>query len=206
MSTSAPRQATVRSVRLAPAQPGNRAVFLVEVESRAQTLRVRELFATVGKLAEVAPVAQGRLMGYAVNARGDTALFRKVEAVLRTQCAFSLTERNFNEVTLRLVRVLCEESGARMAALPECGVCGTVDPFPTRVEAELAGRGGSLLLAYCARCCAAHGEEDPVEFARALLQADRRRLVLAPDAEVLLETAERPAAAGGWTGEAVATG
>src|SRR5438067_685402 len=86
-----------------PAQPGSRAVFLVEARNAREMRQVRELFDMVGQLAQVVPIAHGTVMSYAVQVQGDASLLGKIEALLKTQFTFSLIERNFSDVTFALV-------------------------------------------------------------------------------------------------------
>jgi hypothetical protein len=169
-----------------PAHPGHRAVFLAEARSRKEMRQIRELFDTVGQLAEVVPVSHGTVMSYAVQVESDTSLFGKIEWLLKTQFAFSLVERSFSEVTFRLVQSLCEDAETQMAELPECGACGTADPFPTRVTVEREGETEPVHLAYCSRCAARCADEDPKKALRDLMKRDRRKLRVPADLSVVL--------------------
>jgi hypothetical protein len=175
MPRSSTRTAELSRIHFQPAHPGSRAVFIVEARSRKEMRQVRELFDMVGQLAEVVPVSHGTVMSYAVQVHGDASLFGKVEWLLKTQFTFSVVERSFSEVTFRLIRSLCEESETRMDELPECGICATPDPFPTRAILEFNGSSEPVHRAYCASCSAAHAEVEPGAFIQSLLQRDRQR-------------------------------
>ena len=186
MDQSISRQRKVSRVYFYPAQSGSRAVFLAEARSRKEMRQVRELFDMVGQLAQVVPVSHGTVMSYAVQVQGDTSLFGKVEWLLKTQFTFSLVERNFTDITFHLVRSLCEDSNTQMADLPECGICQSTDPFATRATLEWADASEPTHLSYCARCTAAHAEEDPQRLVRNLLKRDRRRPKITADTPVVL--------------------
>lgn len=181
--------------------PGSRAVFLAEARTRKETRQIRELFDTVGQLAEVVPISTGTVMSYAVQVHGDTSLFGKIEWLLKTQFTFSLVERNFSDVTLHLVRSLCDDASAQMVELPSCGICGTADPFPTRATVEWKSEAEPLHLAYCSRCSARYAEEDPKRFLQELMRRDTTRLRIRPDVpvvempEIVEEHTERDTAA-----------
>jgi hypothetical protein len=179
------RQSELSRIHYTPAQPGSRAVFLVEARSRKEMRQIRELFDTVGQLAHVVPISHGTVMSYAVQVYGDTSLFGKIEWVLKTQFTFSLVERNFSDVTFRLVHSLCEDAHTQMVELPECGICAAVEPFPTRATAHL-NDGDQVHLSYCARCCAEYAEEDEQRQIRALVARDRRRIRVSGEVPVML--------------------
>ena len=186
MARQDPRQRELSRIHFFPTHPGSRAVFMVEARSRKEMRQIRELFDMVGQLAEVVPISHGTVMSYAVQVQGDTSLYGKIEWLLKTQFTFSLVERNFSEVTFRLVRSLCEESQTQIEELPECGICGEVDPFPTRATVELKGSEEPVHLAYCSRCSAALADEDERRFIRDLVRKDRLRLRVSAETPVVL--------------------
>src|SRR5438093_8312152 len=128
------RRKEVTRIVLKPTSPGNRAVFLVEAQEPREQKKVRQMFDTLADLAEVAQLADGAIMAYAVQVRGDVTLFAKIEEILKEEFAFSVVDRSFTDVTYHLVASLCEDSGARLFKQPRCGICDAVDPFPTRVK------------------------------------------------------------------------
>ena len=180
------RQAEVSRICYFPAYPGSRAVFLAEARTRKEMRQIRELFDMVGQLAEVVPISHGTVMSYAVQVHGDTSLFGKIEWLLKTQFTFSLVERSFSEVTLQLVHSLCGDSETQLVELPHCGICSTVDPFPTRATVEVQGTEDPEHLAYCARCAAKYAEEEPQQLIRGLVRKDHRRLRVAGETPVTL--------------------
>jgi hypothetical protein len=186
MARRFPRQAELTQVHYFPAHPGSRAVFMVEARNRKEMRQIRELFDMVGHLAEVVPISHGTVMSYAVQVQGDTSLFGKIEWLLKTQFTFSIVERNFSEVTFRLVRSLCEESETPVEELPECGICSAADPFPTRATVHLKEEQEPVHLSYCARCSARFADEDPQRSALELVRRDRLGLRQGAETEVVL--------------------
>lgn len=180
MDTPAP------SIRVLPRHAGIRAVFLVEAPTKKALRQARELFDTVGQLAEVVPISVGTITSYAVETDGDSSLFGKIEWLLKTQFPFTLLERNFSSVTLRLVRSLCEEANTQVAELPECGICGEPDPFPLRASLSLPDRSSPVHLSYCARCASQHASDDPARQIRRLVAKDRRSYRLPADLPVVV--------------------
>jgi hypothetical protein len=186
MGRSIPRQSELTDIRCYPAHPGSRAVFLVETCTKKEIRQVKELFDTVGQLAEVVPISHGDVMSYAVQTPGDPSLFGKIEWLLKTQFTFSIVERSFSDVTLRLVNGFCEVSETEMEELPACGVCCSADPFPTRATVELSSDEEPLHLSFCARCASEHAGETAEATIRNLARADRRRLRVPADVPVTL--------------------
>lgn len=180
------RQGALSLIHFFPAPPGNRAVFLVEARTRKEMRQIRKLFDMVGQLAQVIPISHGAVMSYAVQTHGDTSLFGKIEWLLKTQFIFSIVERNFSDVTFRLIQSLCEDSNTQIAELPECGICGSLDPLPVRATVELAGAEEPMHLAYCARCAARYADEDPERFVRDLIRRDQRRFRVPTEVPVML--------------------
>lgn len=185
------RRKAVSKILLKPTTPGERAVFIAEAREPADRRKVRELFETVGELAEVAPLSDGEIMAYAVQVRGDASLFAKIEAVLKEEFLFSIVERSFTDVTYHLIQSLCEESESRLCPVPHCGICGQADPFPTRVTMRDEKDRDVIEACYCSRCAAEQAHPDRERFLVDLLAADRRdfrgireaRLVPSPAAD-----------------------
>jgi len=186
MRRAFPRQIELIGIRCYPAHPGSRAVFLVETRSRKEVRQVRELFDYVGRLAEVVPISHGAVMAYAVHHVGDPSLFAKIEWLLTTSFSFSIVERNFSDVTLRLVHDLCDNAKTHAEELPACGICSAVDPFPSRATVDLAGEEEPEHLSYCTRCAARYADEEPEVAIRALVREDRRGFRVAVDVPVTL--------------------
>jgi hypothetical protein len=153
---------------------GSRAVFLVEADGRRERRQVRELFETVAELADVTPLAEGQIMAYAVQVRGDTSLFAKIEWLLKSQFAFSVVERSFSEITYRLIESLCQESESRILRVPRCGICDAADPFPTRVTMRDEQDEAIVEATYCGPCAARQADRDRKKALIELLAADRR--------------------------------
>lgn len=180
----------VGSIVLQAAEPGNRAVFLVEARGAVEQRKVRELFDALAELAEVAPLCDGAMMAFAVQLRAGeggraNSLFSKLEAALKEEFAFSLVERSFNDVIYHLVASLCEDSGGEMHSVPRCGICSEAEPFPTRVTfRDRTGR-GIVEACYCARCSAQQADPSDREFLLGLLGADRHGLPALETADLI---------------------
>jgi hypothetical protein len=171
----------VDSIVLQAAEPGNRAVFLVEARSAAEQRKVGELFDALSELAEVASLCDGDIMAFVVQLRSGegsraNGLFNKLEAALKEEFAFSLVERSFNDVIYHLVTSLCQDSGGQLHPMPRCGICSEPEPFPTRVTfRDRTGR-GLVEACYCVRCSAQQADPSDREFLLGLLGADRHDL------------------------------
>jgi hypothetical protein len=176
------RRKEINSLVLQSATPGSRAVFLVEARNAHERRKVRELFEALAELGEVAPLADGPLMAYVVQVRGDRdgchagSLFSKIEATLKDEFPFSLVEQSFNDVVYHLVETLCADSGGQVQAVPRCGICNELDPFPTRITLRDSSGQRIIEACYCTRCSAQRADPDEKAWLAALLSADRRGL------------------------------
>lgn len=186
MARLLPRRTDATRIHYFPASPGSRAVFLAEARSKKEMRQIRDLFDMVGRLAQVVPISHGTVMAYGVQVHGDASIFGKIEWLLKTQFFFSVVERNFSDVTYDLVRSLCEDSQSQLVELPSCGICASVDPFPTRATVELKEAEEPLHLAYCAKCASKYAEEAEDEFIRGLVSRDRTRVRVTRDVEVVV--------------------
>jgi hypothetical protein len=185
----------VDSVVLQAAEPGNRAVFLVEAQNAGERQKVRELFSALAELADVAPLCDGAMMAFAIQLRAGegsraNTLFGKLELALKQEFAFSLVERSFNDVIYHLVASLCEDSGGQMQSVPQCGICSEPEPFPTRVTFRDRTGQGIVEACYCARCSAQQADPSDREFLLGLLGADRRELPALKPADLIDGSAE----------------
>jgi hypothetical protein len=174
MSKILVRRKAVSKILLRPTIPGHRAVFLVETQAPGDRQKVRELFQAIGEIADVLQLSDGEIMAYAVQVRDEATLFAKIETVLKEEFAFSIVERSFTEITYHLVQSLCRESESRLRPVPRCGICGEVDPFPTRVQMLDDQDRGVIETHYCARCAAQQADPSDQKFLTELLAADRR--------------------------------
>jgi hypothetical protein len=174
------RRKEIASIVLRSAAPGSRAVFLVETRSPEDQRRLRELFEALAELGEVVPLAEGPMMAYVVQLRGDGegchagSLFSKIEVTLKDEFPFSLVEQSFNDVVYHLVESLCADSGGRMQTVPRCGICNQLDPFPTRITLRDRTGEGIIEACYCLRCAAQRADPSEKELVAGLLAADRR--------------------------------
>ena len=184
MRTRNSKQQPSSTIRFFPHPQGHRAVFIVECRSPKDDRQLVDIVDMISTMATVVTISQGPITSFAVLTENDPSLFGKVEWLLKTHFRFSLVDRNLSDSVMRLVRDLCEQSGARMSELPECGVCGCVDPFPMRAILADEQRPQSPLLTYCSRCASPIAGEDPRPAVRALLRKDRRSFKIAADATV----------------------
>jgi hypothetical protein len=184
------RRKAVSKILLKPTTPGERAVFIVEAREPADRRKVRELFETVAELAEVAPVSDGEIMAYAVQVRGDTNLFAKIESVLKEEFVFSIVERSFTDVTYHLIQSLCDDSESQLRAVPACDICAQADPFPTRITLQDEKERDVIEAHYCARCAAQQAHPSREQFLVDLLAADRRDFGAIRDARLVPSSAE----------------
>lgn len=179
------RRKAVSKILLKPTTPGDRAVFIVEAREPADRRKLRELFETVAELAEVAPVSDGEITAYAVQVRGDTTLFGKIETVLKEEFLFSIVERSFTDVTYHLIRSLCEDSESHLCTVPQCDICSQADPFPTQVTLRDEKDRDMIEAHYCARCAAEQAHPNRQQFLVDLLAADRRDFRAIKDARLV---------------------
>ncbi len=198
------RQKEISKIQLHPTTAGNRAVFMVEAESRQERRQVKQLFDTVSELAEVVQLSDGQLMSFAVRIRGDASLCSKIEWLLKSQFSFSVVERAFSEITYRLIESLCEDSGSRMVRISRCNICDTADPFPTRVTMRDVNDDPVLEATYCGPCAAAQADGDRKKMLVALLAADRRNFAAIRQAR-LVRARQRPVSRGATSAEDVQT-
>jgi hypothetical protein len=174
------RRKEVTSIVLRSVAPGRRAVFLVETRGAEDQRKVRELFEALAELGEVALLAEGPMMAYAVQLRGESegchpgSLFSKIEATLKDEFPFSLVEQSFNDIIYHLVESLCVDSGGRMHPVPRCGICNQPEPFPTRITLRDGTGEGIVEACYCMRCATLRADPSDKEFVVGLLADDRR--------------------------------
>jgi hypothetical protein len=174
------RRKEVTSIVLRTVAPGRRAVFLVETRGAEDQQKVRELFEALAKLGEVALLAEGPIMAYAMQLRSESegchpsSFFSKIEATLKDEFPFSLVEQAFNDVIYHLVESLCLDSGGRMHLMPRCGICNQPEPFPTRITLRDGTGEGIVEACYCTRCAALRADPSDKEFVVGLLADDRR--------------------------------
>jgi len=177
MSATYGRRRELSAIRYYPVPPGARAVFIIEARSAKESRQAQELFDYVGQLAHVVSISEGAVMSYAVHVPGDPgepSLFGRIERLLTTTFAFAIVERNFSDVTLRLIHDLCDDSRTHAEELPLCGICGRPDPFPCRASVDLVGEAEPAHLVYCFRCAEESGSLEPGALLRRLIGLDPR--------------------------------
>lgn len=190
------RRKEISHIELRTAEPGSRAVFLIEARSAEERRKLRELFAALAELGEVFPLCEGPLLAYAVQlpsaaeASPGGSLFGKIEAVLKEEFAFSLVERSFNDVVYHLVESLCADSGGELHPVPRCGICNAPEPFPTRITLRDQAGTGIVEACYCAPCASQRADPSDKELVVGLLAADRRGFHGIQEAELVEWPAE----------------
>ena len=164
----------ISEVAFEPQPAGMRAVYLVETRSDAEANEVHTLFADLGSEARVRRLCDGRLVSYAVQARGsDPTLLDAVDDILRARYAFVVTQRSFDEVIYRIVQELARDTESTLLEMPACNICGKPEPFPTTVV-SMSDEDGSLRVSrgYCATCSAGAARPSSKDFILGLLDAD----------------------------------
>jgi hypothetical protein len=177
----------VSEIRVAPQPCGLRAVYLVETRSASEGREVNRLFSELESQLQVRQLSKGKLLSYAVQAdQSDSSVLDEIEEVLKSNFAFVVTQRSFDELICRIVKELCEDTGSKVLPLPHCNICKKVEPFPSMVV-SLSGEDGSEVLSrsYCASCTAEASTPNSKQFVRSLLSADERDLGPIAEAELV---------------------
>lgn len=178
---------TVSEILVDPQPRGLRAVFLVETRSPAEALEIDRLFSELAVSLQVRQLSSGKLVSYAVQAdESDAPTLEEIEAVLKRNYAFVVTQRSFDELICRIVKELCQDTGSRPIAVPKCNICGKHEPFPGLVV-NLADEEGAVLISrnYCSNCTARASAPSNKEFIRSLLAADEKDFSLLERAELI---------------------
>jgi hypothetical protein len=165
---------TVSEIRVEPVPPGIRWVYLIETRSMDEADEIAKLFLELESKVQVCPLCVGKLVGYAVQAHhSDVLLLDELEDVLRRTYAFVITYRSFEPLIYRIVDELCKDTQSTLLPLPQCNICGNLDPFPNTVV-SLADVNGSVLISrsYCSSCTAQIAARSHKEFIKSLLVAD----------------------------------
>ncbi len=153
---------------------GIQAVYLVETRSEQEAREIGTLFAEMESQVQVRRLCSGKLVSYAVQThRSDSSILDEIEDFLKTNYAFVVTQRSFDEIIYRIVRELCQDTGSDLLPMPRCNICGKPEPF-ANTAINLTGEDGSVLLcrSYCARCTAEAAAPNNKDFIRSLLAAD----------------------------------
>ena len=169
-------KASFSEISVDPQPAGFRAVFLVETRDSAEARDVSELFGELESRIQVKQLCTGKLAGYAVQMHeSDSSLLDEIEATLKGQYSFIVTQRSFDEVIYRIVKELCTDTGSRLLSVPHCNICGRTDPFPNIVVSLSDEQGNSRACRnYCASCTAGSTATSNKEFVRSLLASDKR--------------------------------
>lgn len=171
---------TVREICVDPKPNGMRAVYLVETRSDKEEQDIARLFAELEPELMIRQLSKGRLVSYVVQAdKSNANLLDEIEDILKTNYAFVVTQRSFDELSCRIIKELVAHTASRLLAVPKCNICGKVEPFPTTVV-NFSDEEGSVVLSrnYCASCTteasATSNKANNIEFIRSLLAADKR--------------------------------
>ncbi len=184
----------VSSIMVQPQSTGIRAVYIVEARNRQERKEIRDLFDHIRDVYEVIQLSEGTIMSYAVQVMDNPSILGEVERVLKASFAFSILERSFNDTIYAVVQDLCADTNSRLCRVPRCGICGQLEPFPTRIH-MLDGEGHSVMEAcYCGRCVASQESRSEKQALVDLLTHDRRNFSAIRDAKLVKRGPHRRAA------------
>ena len=166
----------VRQILASPKPAGIKAVYLVEAQDERQASDVRNVFQEFEPLIEVRQLSKGLLVSYAVQLHSeDQSILDEIDAVLKQNFGFVVMQRSFDELIYRVVTELCDDTESKLLPIPECHICGKLDPFPDMVV-KLASENGELVMTrtYCGSCTAGTTAKSNKQFVLSLLSADKR--------------------------------
>lgn len=166
---------TFSEVRVDPQPAGLRAVYLVETSVPDEVRTVVKLFADLGTRIQVRQLCTGKLVSYAVQMHdSDSSVLDHIEATLKGNYGFVVTQRSFDEIIYRIVKELCSDTGSKLLPVSRCNICGGTEPFPNVVVSLSDDQGRLVSRNYCASCVAAATATSNKEFVRSLLASDKR--------------------------------
>ncbi len=157
---------------------GLRAVYLVETCDAEEARTVAKLFSDLESRVQVRRLCTGKLVSYAVQMHdSDSSLLDEIEAMLKGNYSFVVTQRSFDEIIYRIVTELCADTSSKLLPIPRCSICGRTEPFPS-VIVNLSDEHGQVRLCrnYCASCAASATATSNKEFVRSLLTSDKKRI------------------------------
>lgn len=187
------KEGSYSEVCVDPRPTGVRAVYLVETRSPEEAQEIKALFADLEDRIQVRQLCTGKLVSYAVQTHdSDTCLLDEVEALLKSTYSFVVTQRSFDEITYRIVRELCADTGSKLLTIPRCHICGRIDPFPS-IVVSLSDAQGRVRVSrnYCASCAAGTTATSHKEFVRSLLASDKRSFRSIERAELVRRSSSR---------------
>lgn len=174
-------------VSVDPRPAGVKAVYLVETRTSEEAEGVAWLFADLQARVQVRRLSAGKLVSYAVQMHdSDSSVLDEVEAVLKGNYGFVVTQRSFDEVIYRILKELCVDTGSKLLPVSICNICGRTEPFPS-VVVNLSDEQGRVRVCrnYCASCAAAATATSNKEFVRSLLASDKRNFRAIERAELV---------------------
>lgn len=170
-------KASYSEISVDPQPAGLRAVYLVETSDAREARGLDELFSDLESRVQIRRLCTGKLVSYAVQLhQSDSSLLDEIEAMLKDQFRFVVSQRSFDEVIYRIVSELCADTGSRLLSIPHCNICGRTEPFPS-VMISLSDEQGRVRTCrnYCAHCAAQATATSNKEFVRSLLASDKRQ-------------------------------
>jgi hypothetical protein len=193
------KQKEVSSIVVEPQSVGIRAVYIVEARNRQERKEIRDLFENIREVYEVRQLSDGTIMSYTVQITGDPSVLSEIENILKANFVFSILERSFNDTIYMVIQDLCADTGSRLCRIPRCGICGKLEPFPTRVN-MLDDKNNPVMNAnYCGRCVASLANRSEKKVIVDLLSNDRRNFSAIREVKLVKrgyqrKEAERPSA------------
>jgi len=169
-------EGTFSEVSVDPRPAGVRAVYLVETRTPDEAAEVARLFADLEARVQVRRLCTGKLVSYAVQMHdSDSSVLDGIEAVLKGNYCFTVTQRSFDEVIYHILKELCSDTGSKLLPVSRCNICGRTEPFPS-VVVNLSDEQGRVRVCrnYCASCAATATATSNKEFVRSLLASDKR--------------------------------
>ena len=96
------------------------------------------LFAEMESQVQVRRLCSGKLVSYAVQThKSDSSILDEIEDFLKTNYAFVVTQRSFDEIIYRIVRELCQDTGSELLPMPRCNICGKPEPFANTADQSI---------------------------------------------------------------------
>jgi hypothetical protein len=166
----------VKQISADPKPAGMEAVYLVETQTERQARDVHKVFQEFEPHIEVRQLSRGQLVSYAVQLRSDDqSVLDEIDHVLKANFGFVVMQRSFDDLIYRVVTELCNDTGSKLLPIPECHICGRLDPFPDMIV-NLASEEGQLMLSrtYCGTCTAGSMARSNKQFVLSLLSADKK--------------------------------
>lgn len=184
---------SVSEISVAPRPTGLRAVYLVETGSERESKEIAGMFAELQTRLQIRQLSKGKLLSFAVQAdESDAVMLDDIEEILKNTCAFTVTQRSFDELICRVVDALCNDTGSKLIQIPKCDICGRLEPFPS-TTVSLSDEDGAVVLErnYCERCTADASATSKKEFVKSLLAADKRNFKMFENAELVRRPSAR---------------